>query len=782
MIQQNRVEEINLLDLFDRFKESKKTFYYTGLLFLFIGFLVTQYIWPSYTVKSDIQVQIPEVMGTQTSELIYGSNKKSSVEIAIDEAVAIRAFPNMLKAMDSLNFHLAYYIDNFFADEEIYHSTPFEIQIDDDSSSYIPHDEKFKIEFWDGDTYYISGNYENENTGEEYEIDTMISPDEWINVKTFRIKISKPNEFIQHPDAYKGFLFAFRDINEFIFDIDEELSITPKDSKTSSVLEINLNSPLPSRDIDFVNLMQELYLKQSFDTKTLLARNSLEYIEKELNEVSDSLEFSEQELQDFQVKNKIANASDEAQRISETIDKLESEKAVLSVKSRYYSYLKIYFQDENNSEKLVSPAAFGITDMVLNDLTKQLSDLLSQKSSLFKEGKTKNPEYKSITDKIDGLKATLKNNVENFNVSNDILLADVKKRLAEANETVAKLPVSDRMLVKIQRNVSLSQDLYMLLQEKKSQAETILQASTPSSRIIDPAHLMSPDPNFPPLLVYPIMLVLSILLVMSFILTKDFMGGKIISKKLAQNYLNMPFIGSIPLIKKLSINDIINQPTQEIAEAARIILFNSANLNKEDNKVILLSSAYDGEGKSFLSSVLSVVSTLTQKRTLLINADMRNPAIQDVFKLSSSPGLSDYLEEKFGLEAIIQNSGINKLDIITSGTPSNNPGALCESNGWETLIKHARNNYDRIIIDTASSALFVDAFYLIKNVDVALVVVRKNQSNINGLKIIEEANRSGKLHHAAFILNGVLPVKKKYPALTLKQAKPEKIQYDKTLS
>lgn len=755
MNQQNRVEEINLLDLFDRFKENKNAFIFTCLSFLIAGFFITKYVWPTYTVKSDIQVLMPEVAGEQTSDLIYGASKKSVAEIAIDEAVAIRSFPNMLKAMDSLNFHVSYYVDNIFSDEEIYGSTPFRIELDKKNSSYIPYDEKFNIKPLVYSHYHISGDYENEDTGQEYKIDTIVSANEWVSVKTFRFRVVSESDYTSRPDTAKeSLLFAFTDVYELIFEIDEELTITPKD-KVSSVLEINLSTTVPNKAIDFVNLMQQLYLKQSVDEKTLLARNSLAYIENELQQVADSLEFAEKELEDYQVENKIANASDEAQRVSEAIDKLEAERADLSVKKQYYNYLQEYFKDSGNSEKLISPAAFGISDMVLNDLTKQLLDLQTQKNSLIKEGKTKNPDYKSICDKIEDLKAVLKNTVDNFNVSNNILLTDVERRLGKANTLISKLPVSDRMMVKIQRNVSLSQELYLLLQQKKSQVETILQASAPSSSIIDPAHLLSVDPKFPLWLVYPIMLFFAILMVMSAILIKDFLGRKAVNKKIVTNYLSMPFIGYTPLQKKINIESIISNPTNQVAESARIILYNAGSLNKVNNKVILLSSAKDGEGKSFLASALSVVSTFAQKRTLLIDADLRKPTLHHAFNLQTSPGLSDYIEGKASLEKIIQKSKINNLEIISSGSNSNNPGALSESKMLATLLEFAKNNYDRIIIDTASIALVADAFYLMSLSDINLIVIKKNCSTIDSLKTIEDAYQSGKIQHSAFIFNGV---------------------------
>ena len=345
--QEKRIEEINLLDLYDRFSESKKIFIITSVAFIVFGFLITAYIWPTYIVKSDVQIQTPESVGEQTSDIIYGANKKTTSNHAVDEAVALRSFPNMLKAMDSLGFDVSYYVDNIFGDEEIYKATQFKIELDKKGSAYIPYSEKFSIKVLPDSKYHIKGEYENEDDDKDYKFETIIGANEWASVKTFRFRILPVavTEYYSRPDSAKeSILFAFTDVaNELVFECDEELTVTPKDTKESAVLEINLNTSVPNKAIDLVNLMVNQYINESLEKRNSLAVNSIKYIDEELKNVNDSLNLAETRLQEFQVENKIADVSDEGQRISEKIEKLESEKSELVVKSRYYLYLQQYF-------------------------------------------------------------------------------------------------------------------------------------------------------------------------------------------------------------------------------------------------------------------------------------------------------------------------------------------------------------------------------------------------------------------------------------------------------
>jgi tyrosine-protein kinase Etk/Wzc len=756
MSQTSRSEEINLTDLFKRFIGAWKWFLGVTIFMLLLAFLTTQYYFPPYPVKSDVQIMVPESKGEQTDDLIYGGSKKSLNQIAVDEAVVLRAYPSMLKVMDDLNFHVSYYIDKFFGDVEIYKNVPFKVTLNKKDSKFIPYDQKFSIQMLPESKFHVVAKLQNEDTDEELEIDTIYPSGEWIttNMATFKIEINS-----KQIDT-TAYVFKFVDINSYVFTIDANLTIEPKD-KVSSVLELTYNTNCPEKGINFLNNLMDIYLNTKLLDKNELAQNSLGYINKELNGVSDSLEVAEKELERFLVKNKISTVSNEAERVSQLLENLDNEKSELSVKSRYFTYLRDYLTDNQNAEKLISPSAFGITDPVLNDLTKDLSSLQGQKNALISQGKTKNPDYTSISDKIETLKSNLLDNVNNFNTTNSIKLSDIESRIGNANSTISKLPTSEKMLVKIQRNVTLSQNLYMLLQEKKSQAETILQSNKPDSKVVDPAHKASNDPSFPVEIFYPINFILALIGVSITILAKDFLSNKVKTKRNITNKLQIPFAGNIPEEKSKKFSLLTVAPQMGIMESARIILYNTSKINLQSNKVVSVNSAIPSEGKSFCSSLLAIASAYSRKKTLLINADLRMPTIHEQFNIQASPGLTDYLEGHEQLDNIIKKSSIENLDIIVSGTRSINPAALLDSSSFKELIESVKKNYDRVIIDTAPLTLVADAFFVTPLADVNLIVVRKNLSPINKLGNIQDDIEGGKIPNAAFIYNGT-DVEKSY--------------------
>lgn len=80
-----------------------------------------------------------------------------------------------------------------------------------------------------------------------------------------------------------------------------------------------------------------------------------------------------------------------------------------------------------------------------------------------------------------------------------------------------------------------------------------------------------------------------------------------------------------------------------------------------------MTSSTSGEGKTFCSINLATVITLSGKRTLLIDADMRRPRVHEYLELPDAPGLSTYLIGECTMDGAIRRSGIPGLDVITAG-------------------------------------------------------------------------------------------------------------------
>lgn len=168
----------------------------------------------------------------------------------------------------------------------------------------------------------------------------------------------------------------------------------------------------------------------------------------------------------------------------------------------------------------------------------------------------------------------------------------------------------------------------------------------------------------------------------------------------------------------------IKSPKSPVSEAYRTLRSN-IDFSSIDNKIksVLISSSGPGEGKSTTSANLAIVMAENEKKTILIDCDLRKPKIHKLFNLSNAKGLSNYLVEQDNLEDILQNTNIKNLNILTSGTKVPNPSELLNSNKMCNFINQLKEKYDFIILDTPPVNLVTDAQILSQIVDGVLLVV-----------------------------------------------------------
>lgn len=159
---------------------------------------------------------------------------------------------------------------------------------------------------------------------------------------------------------------------------------------------------------------------------------------------------------------------------------------------------------------------------------------------------------------------------------------------------------------------------------------------------------------------------------------------------------------------------------------------------KQPPQTILVTSAVPGEGKSFTSANLAVcIAQNIDDHVLLVDCDLRSPAIHKIFGYDIVPGLSEYLTKGVPLSSLLLKTVIPKLTILPAGTPPKNPSELLSSDKMTQLIKEIgkkyRNRY--ILIDTPPANLIAETKALSKIVDGILVVVKYGSTN---RKLVED--------------------------------------------
>lgn len=190
---------------------------------------------------------------------------------------------------------------------------------------------------------------------------------------------------------------------------------------------------------------------------------------------------------------------------------------------------------------------------------------------------------------------------------------------------------------------------------------------------------------------------------------------------------DVPVLGKILHNKYKTKNVLYEFPRTNIAESFRALRTNlNFYVRGGQKKTILVTSCLEGEGKSFIALNIAMSYAQLNRRTILIDFDLRKPKIYFDEDGVPKDGLSSYLINKAGLEEIIIKSPHEKLDYILSGVLPPNPTELVALGKTEELINQLKNDYDYIVLDTTPLAQVTDAYQLINLADVKVLIVRYN--------------------------------------------------------
>ncbi|MCO4655801.1 capsular polysaccharide biosynthesis protein CpsD [Streptococcus infantarius subsp. infantarius] len=164
-----------------------------------------------------------------------------------------------------------------------------------------------------------------------------------------------------------------------------------------------------------------------------------------------------------------------------------------------------------------------------------------------------------------------------------------------------------------------------------------------------------------------------------------------------------------------------------------------------DLKVITLTSAQSGEGKSITSVNLAISFARAGFRTLLIDADTRNSVMSGTFKSNERyQGLTSFLSGNAELSDVICDTTVDNLMIIPAGQVPPNPTSLIQNDNFKSMIETVRGLYDYVIIDTPPLGLVIDAAILAHHSDASLLVVKAGADKRRTVtKLKEQLEQSG---------------------------------------
>jgi chain length determinant protein tyrosine kinase EpsG len=170
-------------------------------------------------------------------------------------------------------------------------------------------------------------------------------------------------------------------------------------------------------------------------------------------------------------------------------------------------------------------------------------------------------------------------------------------------------------------------------------------------------------------------------------------------------------------------------------------------------KALAILSSARAEGRSFIAANLAVVFAQLGERTLLIDADLRNPCQHRLFGLDNAVGLSAVLSGRAGPEAVQRIPQMPSLSVLPAGALPPNPQELLARPSFPELLKQLAAQLDVILVDTSAAGESADAQTVAVRAGAALIVARKNSARTWRVQGISDSVAQGRATIVGAVLN-----------------------------
>ena len=200
----------------------------------------------------------------------------------------------------------------------------------------------------------------------------------------------------------------------------------------------------------------------------------------------------------------------------------------------------------------------------------------------------------------------------------------------------------------------------------------------------------------------------------------------------------------------------LNEPFSPRAESFRALrsqLTMRLFVEGERHRAVAVISPNSGDGKTYCAANLAVALAQLGGRTLLVDADMRSPRMQEVFNLKTHAGLSGILSGRADKQVIQQVPGISSLFVLPVGTTPPNPLELVERPAFGLLMRELASKFDHVVVDTPAAVHGADAAVIASRCGAALVVARKNASRTEALRELVASLQGAPVKLAGVVFN-----------------------------
>ncbi|MBL4754309.1 MAG: polysaccharide biosynthesis tyrosine autokinase [Flavobacteriales bacterium] len=637
------------------------------------------------------------------------------------------------KVLSRLEFDISYFKNGNVKDTELYQTQPFyvEDQILSDPFYGLP----FHIEILDENSYSLK------IETEEYQYEKTHLFGQTINTVDWSLKIMKNgpilntstiDQILQEPSYH----FYFNHKSALIRYYQANLSV--RSNKDIPMLELSIEDAIPERGKEFLNTLTSEYIQIDEMDNNLVADNTVDFIDEQLAEIQRTMEHSDLVLEEFEKQKGVISLTKleeySLRRLGQYQEQMEALQLELKSLTFLYDYINTYKDSINIAPSVFTP------DPLLLGFIQELIEKHRLRDKMLMDVKEHTQPIQELDQSIANIKASLVENIDNIRKTTLNKIEIYASQIAEYEKSINQLPKKNRQLVSIQRGREINEKLLLYLMQKKAEINIVKASSRGDIEIVDaPFSLGIVRPNKSKITME--FLVIGLIIAGIIVYLKQLFTRPIFVKSDLERLTSLPIVSVVGHSDMTENNNLIvdSDSQSATAESFRYIRMNCHYFCDElKHKIVLVTSAFANEGKTFCSLNLAVMFARGGDKVILLSLDLHKPEIHSAFNLTNDIGITSLLNEEAKLGDIIQSTHIENLDIIAAGPSCHNSHDLLISQNMSQMLIELKETYDYIILDTPPIGLLTDAQVLIRDVDITLFMIRAYVSRKVSVDLLHE--------------------------------------------
>ena len=716
-----------------------------GILFLYLRKTLPSYIVSSTVLVDDQSLSFAGIGNPKGNSML--KSVMGGGDVNVFNEIEILASENLAaKTVDALDINCRYYEKTgFLKKQDHYGTSPIIVEAPKELFDTLSVTLPFKIKVYaDGKTDITVKKGMFSNYAELKGVELPAT------VKTpFGLFVVKPTQYFTPKHEYSITASVAGNIPAAL-ELQKDMTVDLKAKKTDIVyMDVMDNDVKRGRDI--LNTLVRLYNERGMKESDTQGMTTARFIDERLSLIYKNLMGSEAEIEAYK---KAHSLVDPYTQVKSSIIKGEtSESAIIALETQYRiaSMIKGFITDPANKHSLIPFES----DSLSAKMVRSYNALITQRQHLETSAKADNPALVQLDQQLNAMRENMLGSVNNALGAMRIKIDKAKDVQGESKGDMSQFASTERETRTLYRNQAIQNELYIFLLQKREENALKMAAAQPKGKLVDEAYAAS-EPVKPkkPLLAF-VALIMTFALPFCILYVKKLLKNKIGSQDELEAITPAHLLGQIYHAREDELQVIADTNTKN-AELFRYLRGNvQFVLPESTDKVVLVTSAVAAEGKSYIAANVASSLALMGKKVALVELNLRKPSLGEMFGIIASKGMSDYLSNgEVSLHDIVSTTA-DGLDVYVAGTVPPNPSELLQGSRAAQLMEQLREQYDYVVVDSASLATASDTFSLTNQADATVVVLRANSTKQAYVKWINRLMAEGKLSNVGFVLNGV---------------------------